>query len=100
MHEGQAVEVTHLWGQQAMTLCRTALVGMASRLELHVRLSVHEHGCQRQAMADPNPNPNPNPNPDPDPDANPGLLANRSSRVPRPSERCAIDPRGVDAAKG
>ena len=67
VHEGQAVEVTHLWGQQAMTLCRTALVGMASRLELHVRLSVHEHGCQRQAMADPNPNPNPNPNPIPNP---------------------------------
>lgn len=50
VQEGRAVEVTHLWGQQAVGLCRDALVGMATRLELHVRIAVQEHESQRRAM--------------------------------------------------
>ena len=48
--EGRAVEVTHLWAQQSVGLARDALVAMATRLELHVRVSVQERESQRKAM--------------------------------------------------
>ena len=37
--DGCAVEVTSRWGTQALQLCREALVTLATRLELQVRLS-------------------------------------------------------------
>ena len=48
--EGRAVEVTHLWAQQSIGLARDALVAMATRLELHVRVSVQDRESQRKAM--------------------------------------------------